>query len=100
MLYACAGFDGKGETVFTSNPEKVFEIHLGTSQGTVMTEIGAPHNVVLSNSGYNYWEYCFEIKDNQAYITERGKLYGCDAMRLFFDEQKKLIDVVKTSSSL
>lgn len=98
LLTACAFFHGAGETVYFNDDSRSFELGLGISQNDIMQEVGSPHKVVLSDSGFHYWEYCYVQDGDHLHIDGKDYPFGCNALRLYFDPQKKLIDYTKTSN--
>ncbi|MBW2451084.1 MAG: hypothetical protein JRF07_01890 [Deltaproteobacteria bacterium] len=95
LLTSCAVFYGTEEVIYFEEDTRSFELSLGTTQGTIIQEVGTPHKVALADSGYHYWEYCYEHDRNHLHIDQSERLYGCNALRLHFDPQGHLIDYRK-----
>ena len=96
FLSGCAAFFEKGETFYFEGDTRSFELSLGTDQSVFEEELGTPHNVDFAESGYRYWDYCYEQDGNHLHIDSREYTYGCNAIRLYFDPQGKLIDFNRT----
>jgi hypothetical protein len=97
LLTGCAAFYGPGETIALQDDMSKFELNLGTNQTILMEKLGAPQYVAFAESGYRYWDYCYEQDGNQLHIANREYNDGCNALRLFLDPKGNLIDFKKTS---
>jgi hypothetical protein len=96
FLAGCGAFYGEGETFYFEGDTKSFELSLGTDQSVFEDELGRPHNTDFAATGFSYWDYCYEQDGNHLHIDRREYTYGCNAIRLYFDPEGKLIDFNRT----
>ncbi|MBW2452645.1 MAG: hypothetical protein JRF07_09870 [Deltaproteobacteria bacterium] len=95
MLAACVAVEGTPETItFPNDPNKTYSIVLGMEKEDISRAFGPADKVVLSNSGFEYWEYCYEHKKVVSYMNHPDE-HECESLKLFFDGQGKLIDYKK-----